>query len=61
METSHSDVPMTSLSTWLDACMAAEPVKCYWQSNALAEKMRWVQTSAGGCACSIWVLTSLVW
>ena len=47
MGTFHSDVPMTSLSTWIDACMAAGPVKRYRQTDALVAQMRWVQTSAG--------------
>ncbi len=38
---------MSCLNTWMDACMAAGPVKRYRQRNPLAEKMRWVQTSAG--------------
>lgn len=38
---------MASLSTWIDAWMAAGPVMRYRQTGALGADMRWMQTSAG--------------
>ena len=38
---------MSSLSTRIDAWMAAGPVNRYRQTDALAAQMRWVHTSAG--------------